>query len=362
MRGVVLALVLILISVSVSNTQKPLRPLDPEHKLFIITLDGFRWQEVFGGADSMLLHQPSVTPDTAIAKALYWADAPAQRRQRLLPFLWSVVGRQGQLYGNRLYDNNVNVANPYALSYPGYSELLTGSVDFRITNNKKRNNRNRNILEQLNSEGHYAGKVAAFTSWDVFPYILHGERNELPVNSGLQSVEGPSLSRAEQLINSLQEEVITEKTETRYDALTYIACREYVLRHKPAVVLLSFSGTDDAGHERRYDKYLQQATQADRMIGELWQLLQTLPEYAGKTTFLITTDHGRGQAASSWSRHGFFVGGSSQTWFALLGPDVAPTGEMKAASQFYQKELSELMLQLLSQKPAAGAQAAVKKD
>ncbi|RYZ49576.1 MAG: hypothetical protein EOO14_20455 [Chitinophagaceae bacterium] len=85
------------------------------------------------------------------------------------------------------------------------------------------------------------------------------------------------------------------------------------------------------------------------MIGELWQYLQTLPAYAGKTSFLITTDHGRGSSADNWFTHGVFTKGSSQTWMALLGKGIRPVGEQKTEGQQYQKNLKRLMLRLLAQ-------------
>lgn len=350
MKGLWICLALITVSVSVSNTQRSFHPFDAQNKLFIITLDGFRWEEVFAGADSALINDNELTGDTAISKALYWDADPKQRRKKLLPFFWNVIAGKGQLYGNRLYGNDVNVSNPYALSYPGYSELLTGNVDLSITGNAREKNDNQNILQTLGNTHEYAGRVAAFTSWDVFPFILNKKQSNFYINSGFESLEGKALTKSEKLLNTLQAKAINKRTETRYDELTYIACREYVEKNKPSVVFLSFSGTDNAGHGKRYDEYLQQANNADRMIGELWRLVQSMPEYKGKTSFLITTDHGRGSKKSNWFKHGFFVGGSSQTWFALIGNSTVPAGEIKAESQVYQKELKALMTQLLTKK------------
>jgi hypothetical protein len=337
-------------SVSVTNTRSTIRPLNPENKLFIITLDGFRWEELFNGADSLLINDPEFNTDTLLAKALYWDNNVVERRKKLMPFAWSVIAKQGELYGNRKYQNNVNVANPYALSYPGYSELLTGTVDYSIWKNEKKKNQNKNILDELNHSSTYAGKVAAFTSWELFPYILDKEeKGSFVLNSGLQKIEEKSPSSAQSMINSIQQKISDKNVPTRYDELTYIACKEYILKNKPSVVLLSFSGTDNAGHSKHYDQYLQEANNADRMIGELWRLLQSLPDYEGRTTFLITTDHGRGKKGN-WHDHGFFVPGSSQTWYALLGNKVVPHGEMKAKTQVYQKDLNELISEILSRK------------
>jgi hypothetical protein len=350
MKALLICMVLITLSVSVSNTQRSTSPLDPENKLFIITLDGFRWQDLYNGADSSLINDSKITPLNSSIKALYWDNDLTERRKKLMPFFWNVIAREGQLYGNRKLQNKVNVSNPYALSYPGYSELLTGSVDLTINSNAKTKNTNQNILELLNNAPAYKNKVAAFTSWDVFPYILNKQQSSFVINSGFENVSSKELSMGQKLLNTLQSEVIAEKTATRYDELTFIASKEYIQTNKPSVVFLSFSGTDNAGHDNRYDKYLEQANNADRMIGELWRMVQAMPEYAGKTTFLITTDHGRGSLPSNWGSHGLFVPGSGQTWFALLGHNIVPTGEMKTSNQVYQKELKELMTLLLTKR------------
>ncbi len=348
MKGFLICLALMMLSVSVTNTQRADHAMNPENKIFIITLDGLRWEEVFKGADPAFISDGILT-DTTISKPMYWATTAEERRKKLMPFFWGVIARQGQLFGNRSYNNKVNVSNPYSLSYPGYSELLTGEVDYSIWSNDKKRNSNRNILEELNTSPAYAGKVAAFTSWELFPYILDKKngKQSFVLNSGIQKIEGKQLSAAQSFVNSIQGHMHDE-TGTRYDELTYIACKEYILKHKPSVLLLSFSGTDNAGHSNRYDEYLHEANNADRMIAELWRMVQAMPEYAGKTTFLITTDHGRGKKKGNWSDHGIFVSGSSQTWYALLGNTISAQGEIKYPAQVYQKELNSLVKNILS--------------
>lgn len=350
MKTLWMCIALVTMSVSVSNTQGALGSFNPDNKLFIITLDGFRWQEMFEGADSSLINNTQFTADTANSKALYWAADSRQRRKKLLPFFWNILAKQGQLYGNRNYNNKVNVSNPYALSYPGYNEILTGSVDLSILNNSRKKNTNRNVLQLLNSSGQYAGKVAAFTSWNMFPFILDKEQSKFYMNTGFDKSGYQPATASEKLLNKLQLQMMNDGTETRFDELTFAACKDYVINKKPSVVFLSFSGTDNAAHAIHYGDYLQQANNADSMIAQLWNLVQSLPGYAGKTTFLITTDHGRGSKPTNWNTHGFFVGGSSQTWFALIGNGVVPVGEMKANTQAYQKNLKELMFQLLCNK------------
>ena len=60
-----------LFSISVTSAQTT-----PERNVFIITTDGFRWQEVFSGADPALLSDINRVADTALCKQLFDAPTP----------------------------------------------------------------------------------------------------------------------------------------------------------------------------------------------------------------------------------------------------------------------------------------------
>jgi hypothetical protein len=316
--------------------------------IFIITTDGFRWQEVFNGADSELVNNVEYVKDTALIKGLYWTGDASERRKKLMPFLWNVIAEKGQLYGNRQVNNKMNVKNIYKISYPGYSEMLTGYADPRFIPNTPVQNRNLNVLEYLNTRPAFQGKVVAFTSWNIFPYILNETESNLPVNSGYEMLdeEGDTTSS---LINKVQEGV-TGKGKTRYDLLTYLSAQEYIRQHKPRVVFLGLGQTDDFAHSSRYDLYLQQASLVDKMISDLWYYIQTDPFYKDNTALIITTDHGRGRKAASWHTHNTFTPGSGETWLAMLGPGILPQGEIKEEQQTWEKQLAATVALLLGEK------------
>ena len=322
--------------------------ISPAGNIFIITLDGFRWQEVFDGADPSLLNNEKYTPDTATMKTLYGSPDAEGRRKKLLPFFWNVIAAKGQLFGNRHYNNKVNVANAYAISYPGYNEILTGNTDILISSNRKISNPNVNVLEWLNTKEQFRGKVAAFTSWDVFPYILNEERSGIVLNSGYEKMDDPSAQQA--LINKVQDEAVYNKERTRHDLLTFLTATEYIDAHRPKIIFLGLGETDEAAHQSRYDLYLEKAAAADRMIGELWHYIQTTPGYKDNTTFIITTDHGRGNKMNNWPDHGMFISGSSQTWLAIIGPTIVSLGEIKEDQQRYQKQLAQTIAALVGEK------------
>src|ERR1700760_3808303 len=153
------------------------QPTAKTKHLFIITIDGFRWQEVFTGADPLLIGNEDYVRDPVLSRRLYWDSAMGIRRQKLLPFFWGTLAEKGRLYGNRLLGNKMNVRNFYKISYPGYNEIFTGHTDAISSPNLAIPNKNVNVLEYLNQTAEFRGKVAVFTSWNVFPFILNEERS-----------------------------------------------------------------------------------------------------------------------------------------------------------------------------------------
>jgi hypothetical protein len=307
--------------------------------IFIITTDGFRWQEIFNGADSSLISNPKFVEDTSLIRQLYWDSDLEIRRRKLMPFFWNVIAEKGQLYGNRGFGNKVNVKNFYKISYPGYNEIFTGTTDPGIIINLPRNNKNTNILEYLNNTAEYRGKVAAFSSWNLFPYIFNKDRRTFTLNSGYTVLPNEDADTSLQIINKIQQNVV-HKSNTRYDWLTYFTAREYVEKYHPRIVFIGLGETDEFAHQGRYDLYLQQASAIDKMIGDLWYYTQTHPFYKNKTSFIITTDHGRGNTESSWVTHSLLTRGSGETWLAMIGNGITSTGELKTVQQTYQKQLA----------------------
>ena len=293
----------------------------------------------------MLINSTAYVEDTSLLKQLYWDSTASLRRQKLMPFFWNTNAKKGQIYGNRLYQNNMNVTNFYKISYPGYNEMLTGYADPLFIPNVPIRNRNTNILEYLNAKKEFKGQVAAFSSWNIFISILNKKRNELPGDCGYERLCDDS-SMNNEMINQAQDEEINKK-HTRYDLLTFLSARQYLEHKHPRVVLIGFGETDNFAHAGKYDMYLQQAAYVDKMISELWYYVQTDPHYRNKTTFIITTDHGRGRKSDTWYKHGIFTKGSSETWFAVLGPGISPVGEMKYSQQVYQKQVASTIAFLL---------------
>ncbi len=328
----------------------PLTPILAQPKtqnVIVVTLDGFRWQEVFRGIDSTLTETKEFNGNTKALYNHFGATTPTNRRERLLPFLWKTVGTKGQIWGNRALGNFVNVANPYWFSYPGYNEIFTGYPDTAVNSNDKKLNVNENVLAFLNKQKGFEGKVAAFTSWDVFPFIFNEPQSKFVVNSGFENVEG-NISGAQRTLNELQHFQTPFLGDVRLDYSTYQMAKEYMRQNKPKVLYIGLDETDDLAHEGHYDLYAHAAHKIDTMLADLWQYVQTTPQYKDKTTLLITCDHGRGNdGKGGWRDHGTKTKDSDQIWFAVMGPDTRAKGEMSEVGQWYQKQFAATIAQFL---------------
>lgn len=318
--------------------------------VFFITLDGLRWEELFGGADDSLIRDTRFVKDTSLLLEKYWAPNSIMRRQKLMPWFWGTVAEHGQLLGNRQLGNNANLTNLMWFSYPGYNELLVGYSDPNINSNAKIPNSNVTVLEWLHQKEDFQGKVAAFGSWDVFPFIINEERSRIPVNAGFENATGEPLSEREQFLNQLQSQIPSPWNSVRLDAFTHHFALEYIKKKHPRVVYVSYGETDDFAHDSRYDHYLDATYRTDAFIRDLWEFCQGDSAYANQTTFVICTDHGRGdRPKSEWTSHGKGIRGSNEVWMAFLGPDTPPLGERNDKLQIWQNQVAKTVAAFLGQ-------------
>lgn len=320
----------------------------PVENIVLVTLDGLRWQELFGGAvDSMMQNQElTKIPEALMEK--FSAPTVEEARKKLMPWFWSKLATEGQLYGNRWKGNKMNCTNRFWFSYPGYNEILTGFSDPEINSNAKKYNQNKTILEFLHDKPEFTGKVVAFGSWDVFPYIINDQRSGIPVNAGFREAEGEYLTYTEQVLNDLQEQISGPWFNVRLDAFTHNYMMEHLKKHHPRVVYISYGETDDFAHDGRYDHYLISTHKTDKWIEALWNYLQSDPFYRGKTSLVITTDHGRGTSPmTEWKSHGTIYKGSNEIWAAAIGPNIPALGEVTRDEQLFQCQIAKTVVKLL---------------
>jgi hypothetical protein len=219
-----------------------------------------------------------------------------------------------------------SVTNGKKFSYPGYNEMLSGAADPRIDKNDYGPNPNVTVFEWLNTLPAYKGRVAAFATWDAFNPIFNAKRSGVFVHAGWEPPTSLLTGTKDGTLDRLYRTTTRLWADNAYDALMQTAMLDYVKVKKPRVLFVGYGETDEWAHARKYDLTLKSARSVDGFIAELWQTMQAIPQYKGKTTFIITTDHGRG-FGDKWTDHGEDVDGAERIWIAAMGPGITVSGE-----------------------------------
>ncbi|QDS98845.1 AP protein [Adhaeretor mobilis] len=323
-RAVFLTLALLCISEAAWAT------VPQTQNVILVTLDGLRPEELFSGAEQRLIDKDigGVSNPAKLRKA-FWHEDPLVRRKRLMPFLWSVIANEGQIFGSSDDDCEVWVRNGKYFSYPGYQELLCGFPDAAIDSNDKIYNENTNVLEWIHDRPEFSGKVAVFSSWDTLPYIINSKRSGIHVNSGWQEFKHGADPVRREMLNRAVGETPHYWENSRFDYLTFAGALEYTREHQPRVLYLSLDETDSWCHSGRYDLYLEAANRCDRFLRQLWEFTQNSEGYRGRTSLVVAVDHGRGSGREGWKNHSADLPGSERIWIAVLGPDTPALGVRK---------------------------------
>jgi hypothetical protein len=348
---------LVLLAVMIPGS--PVHGQSKSENLIIVTVDGFRWQEVFGGMDSAVAVQKRFhRGDSLYLFQKYWSNEPMARRKALLPFLWGTVAGNGQLYGNRQRGSTVDVANPYWFSYPGYHEIFTGFPDTAVNSNSYPANPHTTILDFFQRQPGFTGRVAAFGAWEAFSRILNAPRAGFPVVAAFDDCGVGTPTEREKLINGMRRDCYRQwGNDECFDVFTYYEALEHLKTRRPRILYIGLGETDEWAHAESYRAYLDAAHIADGWLRELWDFVQNDPEYRDRTTLFITTDHGRGdRKKEQWTGHGQSVPDAHETWCAVLGPGVAARGEIAggpaiSASQFAQTFASLLGFTFVANHP-----------
>lgn len=330
----------------------------------LVTLDGPRVEEIFGGLDRAVLEKTKPARERLEETSVYeryWAPTPEERRERLMPFLWrTLVARHGTIAGNAARGSRVGVANRHRFSYPGYAEILTGEAhDEVINSNEKRRIPFQTVLEFIKTEkGLRTEEVASFASWDAFDWFVEREPGSITSNAGFEPYDHPD--PATRALSAAQFETPVPWETARHDWYTFRFAMAHLATHRPRVLYIAFDETDDWAHQGKYDRYLDAINRADRYLEELWTWLQNDERYRNRTALVVAVDHGRGRTPDDWDDHGATVEGAQDTWIAFAGPGVAARGEWVDHPPLTNSQIAAtichwLGLDFRASRPAAGA-------
>ncbi|NOT58848.1 MAG: hypothetical protein HOP19_01350 [Acidobacteria bacterium] len=312
--------------------------------VILVSLDGARCEEVFGGLDLNVLKSKTRSDrkveDSALYKQFYAATAE-ERRMKLMPFFWGTLMKEhGSIAGNRALGSAAMTTNKMWFSYPGYSEILTGQAhDEVIKSNDRIRNQFPSVLEFLKGKLKLNDKqVAGFSSWDVMNWIAESKEGSITLNAGYEpyDLNDPRIK----VMNEDMKGAPSPWDSVRHDHYTFEFAMAHLRRYQPRVLFLSLGETDDWAHGGNYEQTLKALQRNDGQFKALWEYLQSTPQYRGKTSIIFTVDHGRGPTPLNWMDHGEKVPEAQYIWMAFVSPDSALRGEWKNAETIYQNQVA----------------------
>ncbi len=320
--------------------------------VILITFDGARTQEVFGGLDLEILKDKTKrgkVEDSTLYKK-YWAATPEERRMKLMPFFWGTLMKEhGSIAGNRALGSSVMTTNKMWFSYPGYSEILTGQAHDDVINSNDRNrNQYTSVLEFLKRKLNLnKNEVALIGSWDVFNWIGEHVEGSVTINAGHEPYELAADAETK-AFSKLQNEKLSPWDSVRFDYFTVHFALEHLKKYQPRVMHIALGETDDWAHGGDYNHVLNSFHQNDQQLKQIWEFLQSSPKYKGNTSILFTTDHGRGKTIKDWTDHGEKVPEAQNIWMAFVSPDSQLRGEWKNTDTIYQNQAAATLCRWLN--------------
>ena len=265
-----------------------------------------------------------------------------------MPFFWNVLMKQhGSIAGNQTLGSAAHPTNNLLFSYPGYSEIMTGEArDDVITSNARIQNRFMSFLQFLKKKMDLnRNQVASFSSWETMNEIVSSRADEFTINAGFERyVNGdPDANR----LSENQFETPTPWDSVRHDYYTLGLALSHMKKYRPRVVHIGLGETDDWAHNRRYDRVLDALNRTDQYLKTLWEFLNEDISYKGKTSLIITVDHGRGVSKDDWHGHGKDIPGARDVWVAFITPDSMLRGEWKNTKPVYLNQIAATLCRLL---------------
>ncbi|MGD0913044.1 MAG: hypothetical protein ABR928_14190 [Terracidiphilus sp.] len=108
------------------------------------------------------------------------------------------------------------------------------------------------------------------------------------------------------------------------DEFTLLVSEEIMQRFAPSLLVMTFSDVEVA-HFGSYSMHLAGIRTMDRLVYELWQLVQSHPSYTGRTTLFVLPEFGRdfdGSTTNGFFNHRALDDSTSLTWLMCLGEAV----------------------------------------
>jgi hypothetical protein len=130
--------------------------------------------------------------------------------------------------------------------------------------------------------------------------------------------------RAQQTIETAIASFVRSGGPTSGDELTFFMTREVMRKFSPRLLVVALSDVE-AAHFGAYSLHLAGIKTADRLAWQLWQEVETNPDYKGNTTMIILPEFGRdpdGSSTNGFFNHRANHDSTRDTWMMALGTGI----------------------------------------
>ncbi|MCX6138734.1 MAG: alkaline phosphatase family protein [Ignavibacteriales bacterium] len=219
---------------------------------------------------------------------------------RYIPRIWNWLRPQGIIY-TAFYNNGVTTTTP------GHSSILSG-VWQHIANDGSEPPHNPTVFE-------YYRRYFNRPPEDEY-VILKKKKLAILANS-----DSPDYGQKYAAAVSRVDASVAYKDSAAADN-----ARKTLLTAHPRISIINFPETDDAAHQGNWLRYLRAIRKADSLIVDLWKKMQGDSVLRGKTTLIITNDHGRhlDSVENGFVDHGDTCEGCRHIMCVAVGPDITP--------------------------------------
>lgn len=129
-------------------------------------------------------------------------------------------------------------------------------------------------------------------------------------------------ARAQSTIQSAITSFVRGGGPTSGDELTFFMTREIMRKFSPRLIMVALSDVE-AAHFGSYAMHVTGIRTADRLVWQLWQEIESNPDYKGKTTMVLLPEFGRdpdGSSTNGFFNHRADEESTRDTWMLALGP------------------------------------------
>jgi hypothetical protein len=117
------------------------------------------------------------------------------------------------------------------------------------------------------------------------------------------------------------EELVRTSAPVTGDEFTFLVSAEVMRRFAPSLLAITFSDMEVA-HFGSYSMHLAGIRTVDRLVYELWNLVQSYPAYSGRTTLFVLPEFGRdfdGSSTNGFFNHRSTDDSTNLTWMMCMG-------------------------------------------